>query len=175
MAESDAVLLDRCPTGDRMAYTTLVKRYQSLALSQAFSHVQNRNDALDLARAAFLDLYRQLPSGGEAYTFPIALLRRIDEMANDRRKRRSRAGDSMTPPTQEERNLVILGREVASLPEADRIAITLKHQSALSDAEISEAVGESAGSVGARVARALKILRETIVRKLNEGELAGEV
>lgn len=175
MAESDAVLLERCPTGDRMAFSTLIKRYQGLALSQAFSHTQVRSDAIELAREAFSRLHAQLPAGTEPFAFPSALVRKIDDLAQDRRKRRSRVGEPMAPPTQDERNLVILSRDVASLPEADRIVITLKHQSGMSDAEIAEAVGESAGSVGARVARAAKILRETLIRKMREGELAGEM
>ncbi len=173
MFESDSILLERILAGDRVAYSTLIERYQGLAVSQAFSHTQNTEEAVDLARDAFVRLHGELPSGAAPFEFPQRLVRKIDELHQDRRKRKSRAGEPSLPPVDAIRNLIVLSREVSALPEADRIALTLKHQIGLSDAEIGVAAGESAGSVGARVARALKVLRETLLRKMKEGELVG--
>jgi RNA polymerase sigma-70 factor (ECF subfamily) len=55
-----SLLLDRCRTGDALAWEALVRQYQSRVYGIAYHYVGNAEDARDLAQEIFVRVYQNL-------------------------------------------------------------------------------------------------------------------
>src|SRR3954466_2966835 len=62
MADSDEqTLIERCRTGDDVAFTELVERYKDLVYGMIWRLAPDRTQAEDLAQDVFLRIHRGLP------------------------------------------------------------------------------------------------------------------
>jgi RNA polymerase sigma factor (sigma-70 family) len=57
---SDIELIQQVLKGNRQSFAVLVERYQNLVFTVAYRHVNNREDAEELAQSAFVKAYRSL-------------------------------------------------------------------------------------------------------------------
>ncbi|MHB1132705.1 MAG: sigma-70 family RNA polymerase sigma factor [Chloroflexota bacterium] len=175
-AQPDSLLLEGLAKGDEAAFEALFLRYYSRVFAVAFRFLGDRDEADDVAQEVFLKLHGQRFGPGEqqlgGWLYRVATnlcLNRTRGTGRRERHEASAAGEaSLTgqggapdPAAMalrgEERALV--RRALAALPAPAR-AILLLRQTGLSYAEIGEAVGVAAGSVGTLLARAEEKFRE---------------
>jgi RNA polymerase sigma-70 factor (ECF subfamily) len=62
MVKEDVQVVERVLSGDKEAFSSLVKRYHARVSALAYSQVNNLADAEDIAQEAFVRAYRSLPS-----------------------------------------------------------------------------------------------------------------
>ena len=190
MADSDALIVERTLRGDGEAYVVLVERYQSAVLAQALAVTGRLADAEDIAQEAFLKAYRALPGLKRPSAFARWLFGITRNTCHDwlrHRQRREAAGlaergagrvaDPVDPgavlPAEDaarrETHRLLLAA-VTTLPAEYAVAVTLKHQSGMTCAEIAETLDVPLGTVTSRLARAYEMLR-----RLLEDRAAGPV
>ncbi len=81
-------LLDRCRSGDELAWEALVRRYQPRVYGLALLYLRDREEALDCAQDVFVRVYRHLSDCRDADRFLPWLLRIARNAALDRHRRR---------------------------------------------------------------------------------------
>jgi RNA polymerase sigma-70 factor (ECF subfamily) len=152
-----------------------VYRYCRIALNDAVL-------ADDIHQQVFIEAFRDLPgfagrSTVRTWLFGIARHRVLDA-AKRRRRARSRfqvaAGDDLPDPRpspgeglDDARRQATLVTCLAALDEPIRTAVLLRYQQGLTYEEMAEICGEKAGTLQARVSRALRKLRDRL-----DGQLA---
>ncbi len=57
----ERALIERCRTGDDIAFSELVGRYQNLVYAMVYRMVSDRSQTDDLAQEVFLKVHRGLP------------------------------------------------------------------------------------------------------------------
>ncbi len=164
--------LQRARAGDHDAFGEIVAAQQAMVFSIAFHFFNDRDRAADIAQDIFLQLYRNLgaittPSHLVHWLRQVTTRRCIDEV----RRARLRAVplDDVTELAAADRAAdPLLGRTlrklVTSLPEMQRLVVTLRYQEELGPNEISRLVGLRVNTVKSQLHRALLALR----RKLEE-------
>lgn len=141
--------------------------------------------AAEAHQRVFVDSYRGLPSFDRrsslaTWLFSIARRRCID-IGRELSKRRERETDDEhaveavadTRPTPFERldesqRLAALADCIDGLAPATREAVVLRYQEGLAYEELAELSGESANTIGRRVARAVVVLRTCVEGRLGE-------
>jgi RNA polymerase sigma-70 factor (ECF subfamily) len=86
----EAELIRRAQNGDRVAFGTLVERYQRRVVSVAQAVVHNQDDALELAQETFVRAYENLPKFESRSSFSTWLYRIAANLAIDFRRREGR-------------------------------------------------------------------------------------
>ena len=176
-----APLLKAAARGDPDAWREIVKRYSRRVYALAKSRCRNEDVAEEIAQSVFATVAAKLGSGQytehgrfESWLFRVAMNRVRDTIR--RAKRRPETHDAEALADQPDRSipgraeesgldqgaLVRLREAMASLSEADREVIELRHHGGLSFKQMSEMLEEPVGTLLARHHRALKKLRETL-------------
>ena len=164
--------LERARGGDHDAFGQLVAAHQAMVFSIAFHFFGDRDRAADLAQDIFLQLYRNLgaiasPTHLVNWLRQVTTRRCIDEVRRSRLRAvplddvlelaaSDRAADPLLGRT--------LRRLITTLPEMQRLVVTLRYQEELGPVEISRIVGMRVNTVKSQLHRALQALR----RKLEE-------
>jgi RNA polymerase sigma-70 factor (ECF subfamily) len=170
---ADHVLMQRLGGGDMQALAVLVQRYQKPVRILAYRFLGKWDQADDVAQDAFLRLCRSADRY-QPDTALMALLRRIVvNLCLDLRKRK-RAGalPEWDPPAgthwsadgrleQDEKRLAVW-KEIADLPERQRIALTLHRFEGLGHEEIAALTGWSPSAIESLLVRAYTRLRERL-------------
>jgi len=135
----------------------------------------------DVHQQIFIEAYRDLPrfeprASVRTWLFAIARHRVLDALKCRRREQARTSDDDLTdapapqPLASATLDAVKLARaleaSVASLPESTRTVVLLRYAQDLTFEQIAMTVGESAGTVQARVARALPVLRRALERRI---------
>ena len=173
-ARSDNELIDRARKGEVMAYESLVRRYQDVAIRTAYV-IAPDGDAEDAVQEAFVKAHRALGRFRDGAPFRPWLLRIVANEARNRRRsagRRTglalRAAEDRRPgdaaPSPESAVLDRESREtlVQALNELrvdDREVIAARYFLDLSEAETAEVLHVPHGTVKSRLSRALGRLR----------------
>lgn len=146
-----------------------------------YCRAQLRCDTLadDVHQQVFIEAHRDLPSFASrstlrAWLFGIARHRIIDA-AKARRRNASRVDDAAdpeaihhgAPDTARAMLRRALADSLATLPDEIRAAVLLRYQQGFTFEEMSEMSGEKAGTLQARVARALRQLRVQIEERVD--------
>lgn len=164
--------LQRARAGDHDAFGELVAAHQAMVYSIAFHFFGDRDRAADLAQDIFLQLYRSVetissPSHLVHWLRQVTTRRCIDEVRRARLRAvpldevaELAAADRPADPLLGRR----LRRLVTTLPEMQRLVVTLRYQEELGPNEISRIVGLRVNTVKSQLHRALQALR----RKLEE-------
>jgi len=161
-------------------FEELVHTTQHFVFGVALRMTMDRHDAEDVAQEALVRAYRAL-QGYDADRIRAMRLRpwlaRITLNVQRNRLRRHRPGVAPEGATPEppapaadgpEERAETAGRRaacvrlLATLPDASRAVIVLRHIEGLSYAEVAEAVGKPVGTVKAQVHRAIGVLRQRI-------------
>ena len=167
---------EQAQTGDPKAYGIIIQRFQGMAISYAYSILNDYQLAEDAVQEAFLEAYPKLSKVYGPNAFP-SWLRRIIFKHCDRLTRRTRiktvdlAAASRIPsvekgPTDrvEEAALINLVRDaIVTLPEHERIVTLLFYQAQLSQKEIAEFLDVQVSTVKNRLHQAQNRLRARLL------------
>lgn len=189
-----STLLARAAGGDELAWREIVGLYARRVFALARSRIRRPDLAEEITQSVFVTVASKLSSGEyneqgrfEAWLFRVAMNRVRDEI------RRLRRHAAPTDPEQFERSaarergpteieespsamaLPHLRLAMDELSDADREIVELRHHGGLSFNQISDMLKEPLGTVLARHHRALKKLKDMIVKR-NEaaGQTEGE-
>ncbi len=186
---SDAELIDNLTAGDSEAFDTLLATYQDKVVNTCYRFVHHASDAEDVAQDVFIEVIQSI-SGfrGDAtlstWLYRVAVTKSLDFMRKKSRKKRlghlkqmlgfqdeqgrpafepeDRSEPAQTMEQQE--RAAILAQAVATLPENQRVAITLNQYEGLSYAEVGEIMKTTVSAVESLLFRAKKNLRKGLRR-----------
>jgi len=185
-----APLLEAAARGDPAAWRELVNRYSRRVYALAQSRCRNEDVAEEIAQSVFATIAAKLGSGQytehgkfESWLFRVAMNRVRDTVRRAKRRPETHDAaalehepDRSTPSRGEESgtdqgSLIRLREAMASLSEADREVIELRHHGGLSFKQMSEILEEPVGTLLARHHRALRKLKETIEAAANDSTI----
>lgn len=185
-SEDDDTLLARAAAGDRRAFSLLVVRHAERVRAVALRFTGNAADADDVAQAALLAAWRELPNWqrGRAkfgtWLYRVAVNRCID-LARRRRVRSWLSLDAVAEPADDtvsaldvavqRSELAAVRADIRALPAKQRAALLLVVQAEKSTAEIAEALGVSNGAAEQLIVRARRTLRERMRERLRDGSV----
>jgi RNA polymerase sigma-70 factor (ECF subfamily) len=177
MVNEDRELVARVLAGDLDAFDGLVRKYNRMAGAIAFGVCGDFQTAEDIVQEAFLKAFRSLGALKDPRRFRVWLAGIVRNKGIDCVRERKRhwpmpseealaaadAGlfDADTPQElflREEFRSKVLDA-IRTLPEEDRLVVTLKHMEGLSYKEIAEITGTSVSAVESRLFRARRALR----------------
>jgi RNA polymerase sigma-70 factor, ECF subfamily len=187
---SDEKLIDRCRTGSREAFDVLIKRYERPIYHLAYRLSGNYDDAHDIAAETFLRIYRAIGTFQCAITLPAWINRIVANVFYDTRRHAYRhpavsldalvekTGDSLlanekntakSPHAEAEENerKTILSRAIQSLPDYQRMMVTLFHSEGRTYEEIADIMKIPVGTVKSRLNRARLALRERLAPQMS--------
>jgi len=153
-------------------FESLVRRHQAMVFSIAFHFLHDRSAAEELAQDVFLQLHRHLDAMQSADHVTFWLRRVTTHRCIDyRRKRRFnflRLESVPEPSAAASDPDPLLSRRlralVSSLPAPARMAVVLRYQEDLTPEEIARVLDRPVATVKSQLQRALKTLREKMVR-----------
>jgi len=181
----DELLITRTLSGEKEAFSELVRRYQGKAYAVAVGILGNRDEALDAVQDVFMKAYTSLKGFRFGSSFFTWLYRLLVNHSIDRLRARKRGdettydeawmrgdevdGTSRSRYTDSPHERMVkgeLGRmikgAVDSLPEHHRTVIILREVEGLSYEEIAGILGISIGTVMSRIHYARGKLRELL-------------
>jgi RNA polymerase sigma-70 factor (ECF subfamily) len=187
---SDAALIARALSGERVAFDELIRRHQRQAMAVSFRLLGNINDALEVTQDAFLKAYRSLPTLQNPAAFGGWLMRIVSNLSlNYRRGRKVRksqlplddllgssteggdaTGGSEWMSRDQDPSRALAGRELGAalkealrqLPDKQREAILLFAVQQLPQKEVAEILGCSVEAVKWHVFQGRKKLKELL-------------
>ncbi|MCX8053080.1 MAG: sigma-70 family RNA polymerase sigma factor [Armatimonadetes bacterium] len=189
----ERVIIERCKAGETSAFDELVRRYEKRVFNCALRITGNYNDAADVAQEAFIRAFHSIQTFRGDAKFATWIYRIVTNVYLDERKRskahRTTSLDeaieleenSVTrqiedgAPTPDEvvenkERLRALQKAINSLPDYQRIIVTLYHTQHRSYEEIAEILKLPIGTVKSRLNRARLALAEILE---SEPELFG--
>ena len=182
----EMALLERCKSGDKDAWDTLIHRYEKSVYKFAYSLCRSHEEAGDIAGQVFLRLYQNLHTFRNEASFTSWLFRIVRNTYLDlcvRPAHRSHVSldaspnndnepsagrDIMDPsPTPEavcleKETAQMLSKAIMHLPAYQRQVLRMYHTEGKSYEEIAESTGLSIGTVKSRLNRARTMLRERL-------------
>jgi RNA polymerase sigma-70 factor, ECF subfamily len=180
MAESwpeknDQALLALIQDGSHQAFAELVRRHTKPFYRLAYRYVQNRETAEDVVQDAFLRLWENPASWrpDRNSKFTTWFYRIVVNLCLDwQKKKRPMPLDEDTPLVDERETAdeamiriqqqKLLEKEIAALPERQRMALNLCFDEGLSNQEAAEAMGLNLKALQSLIMRAKTTLRERL-------------
>jgi len=156
----DRDLARRAASGDRHAFSELVRRHQSVVYNVAYRLLGERGEAQDAAQETFLRAYRYLASYDPDKPLAPWLKRIATNLCYDRLKQApstpSLDEEAVRPPPDPQP-----GPEAQTI-QRERVVIELRHFQNLSYAEMAEALKRPLSDVKSDLFRARKRLAERL-------------
>lgn len=166
-----ATLLQRCRTGNELAWEALVRQHQSRLYGLAYHYVGNAEEARDVTQEIFLRVFRSLDSCPEPERFVPWTIRIGRNVCIDHLRRRKARPPAYDVPVEEMVNLSAAGPNpeevfeadarrrlvqlaMQSLSELSREIIVLKDIQGLSLDEIAHMLNAPLGTIKSRSNRA---------------------
>ncbi|HWE02134.1 MAG TPA: sigma-70 family RNA polymerase sigma factor [Tepidisphaeraceae bacterium] len=176
-----ADLVEHARGRDAEAFAALIRRYERVALSVAFSVTGNADAAGDVVQDAFLRAWQRLgdlkePGSFATWLCGIARNLAIDMRRRDRHVRTSfdtaggdalaivdnrESADPLDELDRRERRQLV-AQALRSLDDVTRPAVILRYYDGLSSKEIGEALGMSSAAVDMRLSRARQQLKKML-------------
>lgn len=163
---SDAELVRAARHGDRAAFDALYLRHREWVLALALRHTARRDDALDVAQDAFVQLLKKLPElelAGPLTTwlYPVVVHRAIDLARKRVRDTRDEAAlaEAAARPAGDPSERAELERLVRALGAEQREVLLLRFADGFELEEIADALAIPLGTVKSRLHQALAHLR----------------
>jgi RNA polymerase sigma factor, sigma-70 family len=186
----DEKLIEKCRVGNREAFDVLIKRYERPIYHLAYRLSGNYDDAHDIAAETFLRIYRAIGTFQCAITLPAWINRIVANVFYDTRRHAYRhpavsldalvekTGDSLlanekntarSPQAEAEDNerKTILAKAIQSLPDYQRMMVTLFHSEGRTYEEIADIMKIPVGTVKSRLNRARLALRERLAPQMS--------
>lgn len=169
---SDPDLAELAKSGDRTAFTELVRRHQKLVRGMMRRLTNGHSaDADDISQAAFLRAWTQIGSysGGQFKSWMCSVAYREFLQAHRKDKAAQRIVEASTAEIVTVSEYPRAGikhdiqRALASLSEEQRIAVVLCVSAGLTHAEASQATGWPLGTVKSHVSRGKLALQKSLV------------
>lgn len=179
----EAALVRQILAGDRDAFERLVSRHHRRVFGIAYRMTGSAADAEDLCQETFLRVFRSLGRYDGRLPFvpwlrKIAcnvVLNQLRDRAPERRLTRPAepqddeigapgAGPEATAASRQRQARI--DRAISALPDAQRLAFTLKYVEELSTDEIAETMNAPRNTVKSWLLRAREHLRETLANEL---------
>jgi len=182
---SDKKLLSEIKKGNAAAFRQLVDLYKERVINTGFRFLANREDAEDVAQEVFIEVFRSISGFREeanlsTWIYRITVSKTLDLIR--RRKRRKRLGlvrkilrledeAAQLPAPENERpdeflenkeRILVLNKALDSLPENQRVAITLSKYDAFSNQEVADIMATSVSAVEALTHRARQNLKKRL-------------
>ena len=178
--EDDVQLIHRILSGDDAAFDILVEKYQKSVHALAWRKIGDFHYAEEITQDTFLQAYKKLstlknPHQFAGWLYVIANRRCIDWM----RKQKPAMQSLENTPMEEieemsyrhhvseqeqirraERRHEIVKKLLEKLPESERTVVTLYYLGEMTTKEISKFLGVSAKTIGSRLTRARKRLKQ---------------
>jgi len=166
--EPPADWLARARSGDGDAFAELLAEHESMVYSLAYHFFNDRERAADIAQDVFLQLYRNLGTI-DSDTHLIHWLRQVTTRRCIDQLRRTKLRPvpieeiaHMSTPSGDPTLARALRQLVATLPESQRLVVTLRYQEDLGPEEISRIAGMRLNTVKSHLHRALRSLRRML-------------
>jgi RNA polymerase sigma-70 factor, ECF subfamily len=182
---TEALLIERCNTGDEAACAELVNLHQRMVFSLALHLLGDRDEALDLSQEVFLRVFRTLASFRGQSALRTWIYRIVINQARNRQRwwRRRHKSDQISLddhlqhcgdlPSESEiaPDRLLASKETAAklwqamdrLPFDQRTAIILREIDGLRYDEIAFSLGIAVGTVKSRLTRARHALRAELL------------
>lgn len=185
---SDAELIELARNGDRVAFGTLVERYQQVVFRAALAALRSREDAEEVAQDALLLAFRKLESFRGESSFKTWLLTITWNRAMDRRRRvgdwlrrlawrdEGREFDAASGAPSVETSMIAeetrrnVRRMLATLPARYRDALMLSASGDHTFEEIGRLLGVPTGTAKWRAMEGRRLLRKKLVSRGLVGE-----
>ena len=172
--DSDEELVARARSGDDASMSALVMRHQAAAFRAALSLTRDADTAQDVVQDAFLKVFRALDTFRGDASFRTWLLTIAGNEARGvfrkMKRRGERALESAGPlvaggpavgdMTELKQEAGKAREMVATLPDKQRLAVTLRIDEGLSFREIGEIIGSSEGAARVNYHHGIRRLRE---------------
>lgn len=185
---SDAKVIADVLAGKHERYSELVRRYKSLVTSYAFSRVNQREMAEDLAQETFVRAFVALENLKKPSAFSAWILSIAHNVCIDHLRSKSRTVSLEVHSEKDSQGEIVLENKkdrpvmermahaemrsmilqaIDGLGEEYRVTLLLRHVNGQSCEEIAQTLGVSLGTVTSRLSRAHRLLRERL-SKLKE-------
>jgi RNA polymerase sigma-70 factor (ECF subfamily) len=181
-----AELLEKCHSGDELAWETLVVSYQGRVYGLAYHYLSNSEDARDLAQTVFIRIYQSLHLCISAEMFLPWILRITRNACIDHIRRRNVRPPARDIPAEEspvvdqgatpEENSIsesrkrLLHRALHALSLINREVLLLKEIQGLSLEETATTMGVPIGTIKSRLHRARIELAEKVLQMTSQHE-----
>lgn len=185
MDQNERLLISKAKAGDVEAFEQLIEAYQKKVYNLALRMTGNQDDAADLAQEAFIRVFRSISGFKEQSSFSTWVYRITTNVCLDEiRKRKNRKvisideeihmdegeikrqviSEEPLPDELAEREELrsIVNAAINSLPEDQRIVLTLRDLNSLSYDEIAKILDCPGGTVKSRINRARQALRNVL-------------
>ena len=182
----DTLLAFKAADGDESAFEQLVRKYERLVTTCAYSVVGNQDDVMDVSQEVFLKVYRSIGTFKGDSEFSTWLYRIAKNTALDFVRKRKQTTVSIDTSGEEgdgfdiadenessspEKNALkkerakILHEAIAKLSEEHREVIILRDLNDYSYDAIAESLGIEPGTVKSRLSRARESLRKILLKE----------
>jgi RNA polymerase sigma-70 factor, ECF subfamily len=180
MAPTEDRLLARCRAGDVDAFGDLYERYERQVYRHAYYLLGSREDAQDVRQETFLKAFRALPSFRGDCPLSAWLLRICTNLCRNQGRSRARRREIRIeePEVQElpdprradtaSLETMAVAQALAALPLPAREVLILRELEGLSGEETGTILGCSPATVGMRLWRARRLLKEILKRDFPE-------
>jgi RNA polymerase sigma-70 factor, ECF subfamily len=176
----NAVLLEKLKKGDRSAFNDLVKEHSVHVINICYRFLLDRDDAEDVAQEVFIEVFHSLKNfRGESklstWIYRIAACRSMDEIKKRNRKKRFTSigkaigldqiahwvssHDRPDKTMEDKEKYSSLLKALNSLPENQRIALTLSKIEGYTNSEVAEIMQTSTTAVESLIYRAKQNLK----------------
>jgi len=189
----ERALIQRCKDGDIDAFDELVTRYEKRVFNFALQITGNYDDAGDVAQEAFVRVFNSIGTFRGDAVFTTWIYRIITNVYLDERKKAKRhrqtslddyieleensvsrqfEDESPTPDqlAENKERSAVVQKAITSLPEYQKLIVTMYHVHNKSYEEIAEILRLPIGTVKSRLNRARRALKEILE---SEPELFG--
>jgi RNA polymerase sigma-70 factor (ECF subfamily) len=172
MADFDErALIERCRTGDDIAFGELVDRYKNLVYGMVWRMIGDRSQADDLAQEVFLKVYRGLPYFRGDARLSTWIYRIVANVCTQARSSRMAERPALSPVKEpgaadaafadlELRDR--LEKAIARLPDNYRLLIAAHYLDGVQYEALAEALDIPIGTVKTHLYRAKRRLRELL-------------
>jgi len=184
----DFALMERVGEGDHAAFRQLVERHQDAVIGTVAKMLGNASESEDIAQQVFLRIWKNAKRYRPDAKFTTYLFTITRNLVFNETRRKSRKKEVSSDEREENSNLTVeaspdrqpdaeilqaelqqkVDEAIASLPEAQRMAVVLRRYEQLSYEEIATVLDLSVSAVKSLLFRARTSLREALSDYLAE-------
>ena len=184
----DAVLMARAGKGDQQAFRELVERHQNAVIGLVAKMLGDPTEAEDIAQQVFIRLWKHAKNYRPEAKFTTYLFTIARNLVFNESRRRSRKKEVSVEEREDSANLHVaaasehepdtallqgelqaaVDRAIASLPEAQRVAVVLRRYEQMPYEEIAVVLKLSVPAIKSLLFRARTSLREALSGYLQE-------
>jgi RNA polymerase sigma-70 factor, ECF subfamily len=167
----ERTLIERCRTGDDIAFGELVERYKHVVYGMVWRLAADRSQTDDLAQEVFLKIYRGLPYFRGEARLSTWIFRIVSNVCHEARSRRTAEIPGAQPIREPGRSdgaftdLELrdrLDKAIAQLPDQYRLLIAAHYLDGVQYEALAEALEIPIGTVKTHLHRAKRRLRELL-------------